>query len=625
MRQKLKIILLALLPLRLAAAPADPMPQTVTQADGSVITLYHHGDEWYDYWTNEQGEIVEPSVDGQYHAVSTEQARLIRKAASTRQPRRRPGVRNFPERGLVILAEYQDIRFAAGNTRVAFDSLLNSDHYHYMGAPGSVRQYFADQSDGKYVPNFDVVGPILLPYNHDYYGTDGNMRDTGIGSLVMDACFAADAQGTDFTQYDGDQDGIVDLIYIIYAGYGQADGGASTTIWPVNWDMESVIFYSLYDKTRYPGYYYYSDTNKSVPTIDGKQIIPFAMSPELNHRLSSRNGVGTICHEFSHVLGLPDLYNTQNSSDKTTPGYWHLMEHGNYNNSQITPAGYSVYDKFYLGWIDEPTILRSEPQNVTLPADGATYYQVYENNISHPATTENEAYYIENRQRTAGSWDEYLPGHGMLIWRVKYNETLWVDNTPNNGSYKRMTLIPAHGSSNIAGNQTDPFPGSGNVPLWQANDNHRLNAITETDGVITFLYNGGIEEGSLSYYLDGVELISGPEAGIISMGQPLEATFRAAEGYYPLDEELYLIEVDVNGEDLSDDCVSLDNDILTIHLNAEQVNGYINITIYNEEDSPANNQLLYRQAQAKKVMHRGEILIIRGGKIYHISGLYENR
>jgi hypothetical protein len=151
-------------------------------------------------------------------------------------PQRAPRI-NLAPRGLLIMVNFTDVQFAENNTQLAFDSLANGDNYTYNGATGSCKQYFTDQSNGKYSPQFDVVGPVTLPNPMAFYGAnadDGN--DKYIVDFVIDACKGADSLGVDFANYDNDEDGMVDFVYIIYAGYAESEWGGESTIWPHNWD-----------------------------------------------------------------------------------------------------------------------------------------------------------------------------------------------------------------------------------------------------------------------------------------------------------------------------------------------------------------------------------------------------
>ena len=396
---------------------------------------------------------------------------------------------NLAPRGLFILVEFSDQVFAPNNTQQAFDSLSNGDNYTYNGAVGSCKQYFYDQSDGKYIPHFDVVGPIKLPQSMAYYGTDtsnGKGDDRYVFDFVLDACRGADQLGVDFSMYDNDNDGFVDFVYIIYAGFGQFDGGPSYTIWPHNWDLKSTLYYGNHNQNEY---YANSANDYKLPQIDGKTLLTYACSNELKYSTKKRAGIGTICHEFSHVLGLPDYYLTTDDAItqlRLTPGAWSLMGYGNHLNEGNTPPNYSIYDKYFLGWI-EPTVLATS-QSLEIAADGKNGYLLARNekHVAEGAYRTDTVYYIENRQQEG--WDAYLPGHGMLIWQVIFNEDDWFNNCPNNYVARYLLVSAEKRSSPYTTGETKqevPFPGKNNVTTYVPFSHNRLENITETNGLIT--------------------------------------------------------------------------------------------------------------------------------------------
>ena len=402
-------------------------------------------------------------------------------------PQRVPKV-NLAPRGLLILVNFSDVQFVENNTQQAFDSLANGDDYTYNGATGSCKQYFTDQSNGKYIPQFDVVGPIQLPHPMAFYGenaADGN--DRYVVDFVIDACKGADSLGVDFSKYDNDNNGMVDFVYIIYAGYAESEGAGAATIWPHNWDLISALYFGY---TYQKEYFATSATNYKLPEMDGVKLNNYACSNELKKSNNARTGIGTICHEFSHVLGLPDYYLTTTNpvvDQRNTPGAWSLMGYGNYLNNGNTPPNYSVYDKYYLGWL-EPEAL-SKSQSLEIPADGETTYMISRNerHVEAGPYRTDTVYYLENRQQEG--WDTYLPGHGLLIWRVIFDEEDWYSNCPND-YIARYLLVSAHKMSSPYTTDKSkpevPFPGSKNVTQFETfSDLNGIKNILETDGLIT--------------------------------------------------------------------------------------------------------------------------------------------
>ena len=503
------------------------------------------------------------------------------------------------------------VSFNSANNQAAMNELMNSDNYTYNGATGSVRKYFSDQSDGQYIPDFDVVGPVTLPdYMSHYGGNDSDDNDKLPGDMVVEACSIANANHkVDFTKYDNDGDGYVDFVYIIYAGKGEADGGADNTIWPHNWDLESA-------------YYYYNCTYaESARRFDGKNINNYACSGEFDGA-GARTGIGTIAHEFSHVIGLPDLYDTstdgQNTVDDMTPDTWHIMDYGSYNNDGKTPPNYSIYDKYYLGW-QSPVNPGSKAQNLSLIAAGNSNFNAYQiaaSNALLPATSTDTVYYIENRQQSG--WDAHLPGHGLLIWRIIYNQSVWDNNAPNSTlGHLRYALLSATGKTTNIGTTADPFPGTKNKTEWRGVPGKPLLNITEKNGVISLSYIEVVDETICSYEVLFENAIVSSEIGKVEKGSTLTLAVKPAAGYL-LDETM--VEVEENNVARS---FTYTNDTLTI----TNVQGELGIYIMPEEDPnylPTDNNAITNldniDHEVKKILRDGQLLIIRNGKTYTLIG-----
>ncbi len=488
MRLRYTLLMTALMVVSvLYAVPAYRGWQTKTQPDGTTIEVRLNGDEFYHYYTNRSGEMVSQDADGYWRAVApaptsdTLHARRMRSPMMKSRPKRVGGV-NLAPRGLFILVNFADIQYQAENTQAEMDSMMNAVSYTYAKSIGSARKYFIDQSGGKYKPQFDVVGPVTLSKNMAYYGeNDKDGNDLYPGDMVVEACKLAKSQhNVDFTKYDNDHDGEIDFVYIIYAGKGEADGGGTKTIWPHNWNLASARYFG---NCTYP-----LDSCK----VDGLLIDNYACSGELDGKTGKRNGIGTLCHEFSHVLGLPDFYDTKygdNYTNHRTPGDWDIMDSGSYNGDGYCPPNYSAFEKYFFGWTT-PVNLGDEGQELSLYAPHTQEYKVYQINISgvlQPATIEGVNFYIENRQKTG--WDKYLPGHGMLVWYVDYSEEVWNANKANNtANFPRYTIESATGYRVGIGSPRDPFPGTSFVNRWNGVSGKPLKEISETNGVVTLVY-----------------------------------------------------------------------------------------------------------------------------------------
>lgn len=485
------------------AVPARRGWQTRTQADGSTIEVQVIGDEFYHYTINQDGKRVR-EVNGMYvevgEAPSPAEAKARRAKAVARRQRKDFGTTpNLAPKGVVILANFSNKSMQSGHTNATFDELCNSTNCTVNAGYPSAAQYFADQSNGAYRPQFDVFGPVTLSRTLDYYGhnldeegnptdeSNDNTEDQYATDAVVEACRLANQQFTiNWSEYDSDNDGYIDFVYVIYAGKGEADGGEANTIWPHNWTVSSARSY---------GNCTYSAQECKV---GGKTIENYAMSGELSG--NSLGGIGTLCHEFGHVMGLPDLYDTEygvNYEECLTPGDWNIMDGGSYNADGHCPPNYDPWEKEFFGW-NTSINLGNEGQNVTLYANGTANYQAYQitsnGNYKSP-TTSGVRYYIENRQ--AVGWDAPLTGHGMLIWKVNFDANKWANNEPNNTDNNPCyTVVSAYGTAiGYEGRPTytdncpwNTFPGTKNKTSWNGVIGKPLLNIAESNQIVTLTY-----------------------------------------------------------------------------------------------------------------------------------------
>ena len=492
------------------AIPAKPGPRIVTQPDGDTLTVFLHGDHRFNWLTDIHGNRIEQQADGKYviaeplteemveQQISASPLLQCSKRHATAATLRETPL-NIAPRGLVILVSFTDVAYKTSLSEM--DDMLNGDNYSrsysykyygtttYVDSEGSAKKYFRDQSMGEYEPQFDVVGPLKLSKTSSYYGQNYNNiagQDTYATDMIVEACYLADATGVDFTQYDNNNDGYLDFVYVFYAGYGEADGGAANTIWPHSADLTG----------------YYSDR------FDGKRLSKYACSNEISSVSQKHDGIGTICHEFSHVLGLPDLYATNYATHKTL-GTWDIMDAGPYNNEGNTPPAYSAYERFFCGWLT-PELL-NKPKTIKLEdlkTSNKAYIVVEEGeepnlvgNNPYPTTF----YIVENRQQTG--WDEFLPGHGLLITKINYSYSKWSNNSVNNTARSLgIDLIEADGkaTANSRGKATDAFPAGDNEYYFF--EEYPITDIEEVGTLITFDFMGGasLENAILSWTTDSV-------------------------------------------------------------------------------------------------------------------------
>ncbi len=510
------------------AVPAKRGWQTATLQDGTGIEVQHRGDEFYHYWETRDGKIAVMQEDGTFVisdevAPTGEQVIKRRKAAATaKNPRN--AKQNYgaiqPTKLLVLLVNFSDKSMTSSHNKAFFQNLLN-------GSLPSVQDYFKTSSGGNYVPEFDVYGPYTLDNNMAYYGgNDSQGNDEHPDQMVVDACAKAYADGCDFSQYDSNSDSKVDNIYVIYAGYGEAAGAPANTIWPHSWEI-------------------YSSNVSGTLRYNGKTLGHYACSAELSGKSGTNSdGVGTFAHEFSHVIGLPDYYDTDygtNSDNGVTPGEWTLMDQGSYNGSGQYPPLYSIYDKYFMGWTTPKFLAKDEKKNVTMTTTWDDAYQITGGSSRVACTNTNTVYYIENRQKSG--YDQYLPGHGMILWKVTYNSTRWNSNDLNNtAGTLRYTIVPADGKTKNYGQATDPFPGSGRVKSYTKITGCEMTEITESGNNITFKFNGGVDKTKASYEFVASNCTV-PEDGEVAINAALNVTITPDDGYTLADASCWTVEM----------------------------------------------------------------------------------
>ena len=449
------------------SVPAKHLPFTHLQSDGSTVTLVMAGGELHRSMVTMDGLVVARDGHGDYCYVANgalsnvrahdqgkrgieEQAfiqayhkQLTLDSQRLRAPRREEANTDpqVPTTGSpripIILANYADVQFIHEDPVATFQSQFNE-------MDKSCLHYFESQSRGQFTPQFDILGPVNLPQDRTYYGANklvyGTEVDGGLGTMIYDACQLL--PDVDFSVYDNDGDGLVDVVVVLYAGVGEAQAYRMVpeSVWPCQWDMQESYDWGC------------SVTGPFV--LDGVTINKYAVFNELeggSNQSMIIDGIGTFCHEFGHCLGLPDFYPT-NGGYYYGMSNWSIMDHGCYLDNAHTPAGYTSYERHFMGWMDliDP---EENTQYVLSPLNGDGGNAVKVTNDANP----DEYYLLEYRTRTG--WDAFLPGEGILVLHVDYDKDIWDANTPNNiSSHPRMTIIPADGRLSSGTNSTDPWP-----------------------------------------------------------------------------------------------------------------------------------------------------------------------
>ncbi len=501
---KKTIISLALAFLGIAnlyAVKAKPGIAKIMLADGTVACATLHGDETFHYYMLLDGTPLRETQDGKYEKITAEElnTRKTRVFSSENLTRAseigtvRPSY--FPHKGspkaLVLLVQFQDVKFKSKDPVATFNHYLNGKKGESMSEAdkevfitnekycqnyGSVQQYFADMSDNQFIPQFDVVGPVTVSKNSAYYGNnEGSANgDTFYPQMIKEACQ-----------------------YVIYAGYSESiSGNSGDCLWPR------------------------SGTVGGLGTYDGKIVCRFGINNELNNKPADTqdgkyyiNGIGLFCHEFSHTLGLPDIYPTNGITDHNqSPEYWDVMDMGSYLANGYQPIPYSPWEKSIVGW-KQPTLLSdTEAKQIKLePYDKASdAYKII-------ANSQGEYLLLQNIRNEG--WYKEAFGYGLLVWRIDYDDLPSVNlgDNPNNMTGKpRVMIVPADGmvynsyntgvddADMITSLLNDPFPTykAGSATEYEVNSltsitlnnsvdtSHPLYNITkdETTGLVTFDY-----------------------------------------------------------------------------------------------------------------------------------------
>jgi len=524
LKQLSLIVCLMLCSLTSWAAKAESIPVQVRQADGTVITVILRGDEHINWYTTLDGVLLVQGEDNNYYIGQVERngkliatKQLAHEALSRSQAERNliakqdkekffayvnkiaeesenaydktpltrgpiidtgwRGVPYFPHTGspkaLVILAEFQDTTFTIQDTKDVFTNyLMNEDHFkdkrynqdqNYKG----VRGYFKDCSYGKFTPTFNVVGPVKLPKEQTYYGAGSD----NIKALIEDACSAVDGM-VNFADYDANNDGIVDLVYVIYAGHSANIGGNKTTdIWPK------------------------SGTVTISKKLDGKSIRRYGVSNELaglENKTKDKetiNGIGLFCHEFSHTLGLPDIYayNTDaENQDNQGMEFWDIMDGGTGIRGGRVPASYLAWEREVMGWMNIDELKNDITINNLKSIDnGGKAYK-----IVNPKNS-NEYIVLQSIQKGPWNqgWGDGTYGKGLFAYRISYpSGKVNVFDYPNNvKGNPRVIPIPADGkilTAANAGGSLNTYVQQLNGDLYPYNGINKIDKFKMYDGTI---------------------------------------------------------------------------------------------------------------------------------------------
>ena len=546
------IILLAVSAIMCIQALANPAIRgsvQMPQPDGTLVKISLQGDEFYSFNTTVDGYTVLLNDAGAYVYAQREGKKLVptgvlahdegqRSAAelallgtltkrmtdkeaveeahmrrAARNAMLRVDLSNFDFdnfRGLVILIDFADRKFESEDPQAFYTQMFSTEgltgwHDPHTNrdvtCPGSVRDYFNDQSNGAFNPPFDVYGP--------YTSAKKANQCYSQSRSIFKAALKEANNDIDFSKYDNNGDGRVDMVFFLVAGYSAAaNGRESGYLWPHASNF-------TYDYINYDSKWF--DRYASSTELYGWESTPSSVVVE---------GIGTVCHEFSHVLGLPDFYDTDyddNGGESHHPGGWDIMAGGSDYNYGRTPAGYTFYERYALGWARPKTI--NGEGNFSLEAVNKSR----EGYILRTPVN-NEFFTIENRQKTG--WDAYIPGHGMIVTRVdSTNLTVWSNNQVNcNPAHNYFELLRA-GNTTSGDLGSDPFPGTTGNPMltnettpnlktWSGKPNaYNIVGINEKSGIINFTV---VKNGTLPKLVEDFE---GMDANDNTTDQDVQGNF----------------------------------------------------------------------------------------------------
>lgn len=520
----LSFCFLLLLTKTMDAVPARIYPIEYRLPDGKTLTIQMYGDEYF-YWVTTIDEYtLLLNKNGFYeYAVKNQDDNLVLSGvvahdAAQRLPEEIAFVQTlspfltfseaqlsvgkqmrkinndrikqskFPALGTikipVLLIQFQDVHFTY--TKEDFELLMNQPDYNQFGATGSVRDYFLDNSFGKMRLQTDVFGVYEASKELAYYGRDDEKNTISptaprVDELIQEAVEAA-SPDVDFSEYDNDKNGEVEVFYVIYAGQDQSQTGHVDEMWARQGHLRKKI------------------------VKNGVSLSAFACSQELWYEEGGDNrltGMGVIAHEFSHAFGLVDYYDTDNARNGNAHHlrYWDIMATGSYLNEGRTPPFHNAFSMEELGWLTI-TEINSAVDKIEMPkfvlGDSNTR-RAYRINTFRGGLDNAEYFFFENKQRV--KWDQYLPNTGLLVFHADKARmdaasfNCWNCNPEN----QALFIVPANNRFNMERGPNVVFPYQGNnaftnqtQPNMLSNDGYPsyfiLKNITHDtiNGIVTF-------------------------------------------------------------------------------------------------------------------------------------------
>ena len=380
----------------------------------------------------------------------------------------------------VLLVRFKDTDTTTSYPPSAYDS-VRLGTTPPSGRPYTVRTLYSEMSHGLLTVKGVIIGWITLDSANAWYAGAGTCDALGVcghvAQLISRAVLHADSTGVDWGQFDndgpdgipnsGDDDGVVDLIWLIHPKPG-AECNVNGDIWSHRW------YYSAWP----------NGTGAPIPTSSnrfggGKIVVD-------NYTIQSGVGgitgcdprfimaPGTIGHETGHGLALPDLYDTSQRTEGI--GEWGLMGSGNWSRP-FSPSHMEAFSLARLGWITVVPLTTTGTYQLG-PVELADTAFLVRPTVPNPR---GEYFMLENRQAQLADTAVIAKhgGGGLLIWHVdstQYAQATLPLNYVNNGSIHGVALMQADGLGNLdctypsacnnRGDGGDPYPGSSNNTVF---------------------------------------------------------------------------------------------------------------------------------------------------------------
>ena len=499
-------------PIAPSNCPASPLPVTIVQPDNSIITVIGRGNLLNSWTETTDGYTVKLNTAGVYEYARKQNGNLVATGVKANDPANRnaqeinfvsslqqslkPAItplkasilsqvnsqiqnKTYPTTGsvrvLALLIDYSDLTNTFNKSD--FDSLLYGSNFR--NGDGSFKYYYETASDSQLTVSVDVFGWYRAANSYVHYGRDSGYDKAA--DLVREAVDAAEVAGVNFANYDNDNDNRVDGILAVHSGPGAEQGSRTQYIWSHRWVL--------------------SGGNLGSVVYDGVTINDYMINPETRIRGAAQNlvGIGVFCHEFGHNLGLPDLYDTDNSNgDSEGIGNWCLMAGGGWLGGEHRPINFSAWCRLENGWATTTPLTIGNSSSHTMNPSTTHPNDLYRINT----TLSNEYFLLENRQKSG--LDLELPGEGLAIWHINTTKTNSSGNRVNaDENLKGVDLEEADGLNDLdnevnRGDIGDLFPGSSTNRTFDntsnpnsqtytnANTNLQLRNITENGALVSF-------------------------------------------------------------------------------------------------------------------------------------------